>query len=137
MVTKTRTYHCIICDKRPAIPETGYCHNCTGKIDAIRREGSHREPQPEKFFTYRGIVVACYNRGDTFTTKLSQKSAEKLPKGRTLDLNTWLDGYTREQVKRFKGICLHLGGHLLVKEPVKIVKNDKGGKSNGHKVKGN
>jgi hypothetical protein len=33
---------------------------------------------------------------------------QRLPKGITLDLNTYLEGFTREQVKRLKASVLRL-----------------------------
>lgn len=97
---------CVICDKRPAA-EQGKCANCNSKIDSIKRKAG--SPQPFKFLTYKGIVVGLYLNGkDTLTPKLLNRSPKYLPKGKTLDLNRYCQGFTREKIKEFKKVCLQL-----------------------------
>ncbi len=97
---------CIICNHRPA-KDGGICANCHQKIEAEKRK--HQAEQPVKFATYRGRVVGFYrNGGDKFITRLLRRSAENLPKNKTLDLNTYIEGMTRDQVKKIKSAILRL-----------------------------
>jgi hypothetical protein len=98
---------CVVCDSRPAVPGTGYCHNCAQKLEAEKRKA--KAQQPVKFATYRGHVVGFYPNGEgTLTPRLLRRKAESLPKNKTLDLNTYIEGFTREQVKKIKSTILQL-----------------------------
>lgn len=110
---------CIVCDKRPATQPHYYCANCAAKIEA---ESKQRKPaQPDKFLTYRGNVVGLYpNGGGMRKAKLLRRSPTGLPKGKTLDLNGYLEGFTREQIKRFKACVLHLSDPMIGVEIVKV-----------------
>jgi hypothetical protein len=64
---------------------------------------------PVKFLVYQGSVVGLFPNGKTtedgqpqFSPVLLKRDPEKLPKGKTLDLNTYLEGYTRAQIKKLK-----------------------------------
>lgn len=94
---------CIICKRRPS-RNGGYCTNCASKIEADKR--CRQADSPVKFLTYRGHVVGlCHNNG-RLTPRLLRRNAETLPRTRTLDLNTYIDGFTREEIKRFKACVL-------------------------------
>ena len=97
---------CVICDKRPANGnELGRCIQCHTKIMAM----SKRTAQPRHFLTYRGNVVGLYpNGGKELKPRLLGRSAEHLPKGKTVDLNRYCQGYSRETIKRFKACVLQL-----------------------------
>lgn len=97
---------CIICDKRPA-HDGGYCITCTSKLDAERkRKGT---TQPIKFLTYRGYVVGLYSNGNgRLVPKLLTRNPDTLPKAKTFDLNTYIEGFTRDQIKAFKRCVLQL-----------------------------
>ena len=98
---------CVICNRRPARTEKGYCANCNSKIEA---ETKHKAvEQPQKFLTYQGIVVGLFPNGNhKLVAKLLRRSAEGLPKDRTLDLNRYCEGYSRKVIKSFKACCLKL-----------------------------
>lgn len=97
---------CPICERRPR--QNGpFCPTCDGKIKAERK--LRQTPQPVRYLTYRGHVVGLFpNGGDTLRPRLLRRDAEKLPKGKTINLNVYCPGYTREQVKRFKATILTL-----------------------------
>ena len=96
---------CAICDMRPAKKSTGRCVQCNNKIIAM----SKRTAQPRHFLTYRGNVVGLYpNGGKQLAPRLLERSAEHLPKGKTVDLNVYCVGYSREIIKRFKACVLQL-----------------------------
>ena len=97
---------CIICSKRPA-NGGGYCAPCGNKIESERKSKANQ--QPVKFLTYKGNVVGLYrNGGDKLTARLLSRAAENLPKSRTIDLNNYCDGFTREMIKKFKKTVLQL-----------------------------
>ena len=97
---------CIICGIRPA-PKGGYCSTCTAKIDSERR--AHAEQRAEKYLTYRGHVVGLYpSGGGNLKARLLKRDPTHLPKSRTLNLDTYLEGFDRDQIKRFKACVLSL-----------------------------
>ena len=97
---------CNVCEARPARVE-GLCHNCSRKIEA--EKGHKKAEKPVSFLTYRGHVVGLYrNGGSTLLPKLMNRNPDTLPKSKTLDLNTYLEGFTREKVKSFKSCVLTL-----------------------------
>lgn len=97
---------CIICGQRPAHTD-GICANCAAKVEAERRR---RKPvEPFRFLTYRGYVVGFYPNGNgTLTPKLLRRNPDNLPKYKTLDLNHYIEGFAREEVKRLKACVLQL-----------------------------
>jgi hypothetical protein len=101
---------CAICDHRPKAKGGKYCANCQAKIDKENRRRNGQ--QPVKFATYQGIVVGFYKNDSSglLTPRLLRRKPESLPKGKTLDLNHYLPGFTREQVKNLKSTILRLAG---------------------------
>ena len=99
---------CIICDNRPAV-SNGFCHNCNSKIESQKRKSKSKAEQPVKFATYQGYVVGFYpNGGGKLVPRLLRRKPENLPRSRTLDLNHYIEGFTRTQVKRIKTVILQL-----------------------------
>lgn len=97
---------CIICNHRPAVAGA-YCHNCNAKIQAVRKR--LKSEKPVKFATYRGHVVGFFrNGGKKLVPRLLHRKPDNLPKRDTLDLNTYIPGFTREQVKKIKAVILQL-----------------------------
>lgn len=97
---------CNVCEARP-VRVKGLCHNCAGKIEAEKKR--KKAEKPTSFLTYRGHVVGLYrNGGSTLMPKLLNRNPIYLPKSKTLDLNTYLEGFTREKVKSFKSCILKL-----------------------------
>jgi hypothetical protein len=99
---------CAICGPRP--PKSGhrYCENCESKLAKEKR--SRSDGEPVKFATYKGYVVGFYRTGTDgkLIPRLLKRKPEGLPKSRTLDCNTYIEGFTREQVKRIKSTILAL-----------------------------
>ena len=97
---------CIICGWRPA-GDNHFCNNCNQKVQSEKQKKNGK--QPVKFLTYRGSVVGLYPNGaGRLTPRLLKRSPEHLPKTKTLDLNTYIDGFTREDIKGFKRCVLQL-----------------------------
>ena len=97
---------CAICGHRPA--KIGpYCANCQAKLEAEKR--SRRAGKPVKYASYRGHVVGFFrNGGGKLVVRLLQRKPDNLPKGITLDLNTYIPGFDREQIKKIKTAVLTL-----------------------------
>jgi len=97
---------CVICEQRPA-NGNGFCHNCDSKLESQRKRKNGN--QPKHFLTYRGHVVGLFpDGGDTLKARLLKRSPLGLPRGKTLDLNHYCEGFTRAQVKEFKACVLRL-----------------------------
>ena len=97
---------CVICERRP-VHDKGRCLQCSSTIKVAERR--KQAQQPVKFLTYHGHVVGLYpNGGRTLKGRLLRRGPEHLPKLKTLDLNTYLHGFTREQIKAFKAAVLKL-----------------------------
>ena len=110
MATKVKVRKCHICNVRPATAEHGYCHNCQSQLEADRRR--KRPAKPFRYVTYRGVTVALHKQngngdnGDRFKAEYITRDPEKLPKSRLINLDTYCPGFTREQVKKLKRLCL-------------------------------
>ena len=87
----------------------GRCKTCHDKIMAAT---NRRKPEkPEKYLTYRGIVVGLFKSGTgKLRGRLLRISDNRLPKYKTINLNEYCDGFDRAQIKSFKAACLTLGG---------------------------
>jgi len=67
-----------------------------------------------RFLTYRGFVVGVYKYPDgRLIGEALLRDPEKLPNGKTLDLNTYLHGFSREQIKKLKAQVLELASPSL------------------------
>jgi len=105
---------CIVCETRPQ--KNGvYCGLCAAKIAAENRATEERKNEARYYIAYRGIVVGLYPKGEedgqtVYRSRLERVDVEDLPKSRVLNLDGYLRGYTREQVKKFKRACLSLSG---------------------------
>jgi len=100
---------CIICGERPATLPKCRCSVCHSTIESDRNHAARRKPY--RFLTYRGNVVGLFPHGDDgheFRAEILKRDAEKLPKGRTINLDVYCPGYTREVIKRFKSCVLAL-----------------------------
>ena len=96
---------CVICEHRPAIGN-GRCAQCASQIAKMSRPTT---TQPRHFLTYRGHVVGLFpNGGGTLKPQLLARSPKHLPQGKTIDLNRYCEGYTREVIKKFKACILQL-----------------------------
>ena len=97
---------CIICERRPA-NGSGFCVQCGNKISAERKARAKNEPR--YFLTYRGHVVGLFANGNgTLIPRLLKRSPDRLPKRKTINLNVYCEGYTRQKIKEFKACTLKL-----------------------------
>jgi hypothetical protein len=96
---------CPICEVRPVNGNGKYCGTC---FDTMARQKAKTTVRPKKYLTYQGYVVGLVpNSGDgRLYPILLKRDPTKLPKKTTLDLNTYLTGYNRTQIKAFKRCVL-------------------------------
>jgi len=95
---------CVICDTRPA-QDGGYCANCQAKIESDKNK--RKADKPFRYLLYRDNVVGLYRRGDgKLTPRLCGRSPQYLPKSKTIDLDHYCQGYSREVIKAFKACVL-------------------------------
>lgn len=99
---------CIICDHRPA--KTGcICATCQSRIEADERNKNRKSKEkPIKFATYHGHVIGFYRNGGSLTPRLINRKPGGLPKRITLNLNNYLPGFQRSQIKKIKTAILQL-----------------------------
>jgi hypothetical protein len=98
---------CAICGKRPAVEGSAFCHNCLQKVESERR--SRRKPEPRHFLTYQGHVVGLYPDGQgKLNAQLLRRNPDNLPKSKTVNLDRYCEGFSRETIKAFKRCVLQL-----------------------------
>lgn len=98
--------HCTICEHRPATSD-GFCHICADKIEAETR--ARKLQVPFRYLVYRDNVVGMFaTKSGTYQGRLLKRSKNRLPKRITLDLNTYIQGFDRVQIKRMKRCVLSL-----------------------------
>jgi hypothetical protein len=100
---------CAICNHRPKAPGGRYCANCQAKLDKENR--LRKAEKPVKFATYRGYVVGFYRQNGALVPRLLRRKPEGLPKGNTLNLDHYIEGFTREQAKNLKSAILQLASN--------------------------
>ena len=100
---------CLICEQRPA-RVNGMCHNCHTRINSDTQKRNGNDTKPTYYLTYKGHVVGLYpGKGGMLHARLEpQKTAERLPKKMTIDLNGYCEGYDRDTIKRFKRCVLQV-----------------------------
>jgi len=106
MATQVKVRKCLICGVRPATTDQGFCHNCQTSIDAEKRR-KRQATNADKYVTYRGVTVALRKNGEgEYKAAFSTVNPERIPKSRLINLDVYCPGYTREQIKKLKRLCL-------------------------------
>jgi len=106
MAKRANARKCLICNKRPAVTERGFCHDCNNSIVAERRRKRERN-KADKYVTYRGTTVALRMNGDDeYKVAYTTLNPERIAKCRLINLDQYCKGYTRHQVKKLKRLCL-------------------------------
>lgn len=107
---------CLFCERRFRLRPDGErmrCFQCKRAQEARRaqeakdrlcwRKGLYR------VLRYRGHLVGLYERpGGEYHPSPLAVAVASVPKGITLNLDTYLDGFTREQVKKMKATVKRL-----------------------------
>jgi hypothetical protein len=126
---------CLICERKPR-SQGVYCHNCAAKVKSEEAKRGNGKVKPDKYLHYKGQWVGLYHDGldedgeRLFKPKylgyapmpepgakdgIGRLLKPKHPMAKTLNLDVYLPGYTREQVKRMKAVVLKLSAVTLVK----------------------
>jgi len=107
MATQVKVRKCHICGVRPASTEQGFCHNCQAQLEADRRR-KRQASKPDKYVTYRGVTIALFKKDgkDEYKPVFSTHDPDKLPKSKLINLDIYCPGFTREQIKKLKKLCL-------------------------------
>ena len=98
---------CIICDKRPAQRGEAFCHIHQAAIDAerkLQRPGNWWSVA-FRFATWRGQGVAFMpngKKGIYVPKALPPCALKRLPKDKTICLDSYVEGLSRAQVKAIK-----------------------------------
>jgi predicted nucleic acid-binding Zn ribbon protein len=104
-MAKVKVRKCHICRFRPASTERGFCNQCQAQLEAEKRR--KREATAIRYVTYRGVTVGFHNGdGDKLIPRLIRRDPDRLPKRRLINLDMYCPGFTREQVKKLKRLCL-------------------------------
>ena len=104
-MAKPKTRKCQICGVRPASTDRGFCKHCQSRLEADKRR--KRTPAPFRYVTYRGVTVAFHKtNGDTLNPEVVQRDPVRLPQKQLINLDQYCPGFTREQVKKLKRLCL-------------------------------
>lgn len=100
---------CPICDIRPINGNGQYCKVCFEKIQI---EKIKAKIEPAKFLTYKGFVVGLVKSpldGRLYPYQLKRDPA-KLPRAKTINLDSYVEGFNRDQIKEFKKCVLRTVG---------------------------
>ena len=104
MANGVKVHKCLICGVRPSNGES-YCKHCTSQIEAERRR--KQTPQPFRYVTYQGITFEFRAGKDgTFIPHYITHNPDTLPQKLLINLDKYCEGFTREQVKKLKRLCL-------------------------------
>ena len=100
---------CPICDVRPINGNGQYCKVC---FDKIASDKSKRKVAPQKFLTYKGFVVGLVLSPDDNRLKpvALKRDPAKLPASKTINLDNYVPGFNRDQIKSFKKCVLRTVG---------------------------
>ena len=106
---------CIICDTRPAPRGASRCRSCEKTIARTRvAEREEREwwRKAVRFAIWRGFGVAFMKNGNgtLHPRALPVGLVGKIPRAKTLDLDGYISGLDREQVKAIKRAILQANG---------------------------
>ncbi len=102
---------CLICDERPA--QIGcYCKPCkqqSAKGIRMAREAKVLA-KPQLYATWRGMAIGFVFNPDTetFRAQRCNRNIDRLPKKILINLDAYVKGYTREQVKKIKAAIVTL-----------------------------
>lgn len=98
---------CDLCKRRPHRKGDFLCRPCRKTYDGFADESRPQEtPLLQRAFKvayWRGAAIVYVPEGDYFRPVFAGfKSPEKLPKGKLLNLDEYIPGYSREQIKAMK-----------------------------------
>ena len=113
---------CFLCDRRPKANGGMYCRMCQREMDQAGRERKQRcdaWKQAWQFLHWKGVVVGLYpasNGADgrpMVKPRRVFKELGQLPKAKVIDLDTYIPGFTRQQIKEMKATLRQLAPREL------------------------
>ena len=119
MASDTR---CFICGRRPPASGEMYCRVCQGEMDQTSHEGQKRcqaWKKAWKFLHWKGVVVGLYPAESEqwgqpmVTPRRVFKGLGQLPKAKVINLDTYIQGFTRQQIKGMKATLKQLAPREL------------------------
>ena len=120
MASDTR---CFICGRRPPARGEMYCRVCQRELDQAE-QARHKRCQAWKkawkFLHWKGVVVGLYqvDQVDEWGQPMVRprrvfQTLGQLPKAKVIDLDTYIPGFTRQQIKRMKATLRQLAPREL------------------------
>ncbi len=108
---------CLVCGQRPAVQGGFECGICRDKIAALKRGRKDRDGA-FKYVVYRGYIMGLFPTSEegSYKPRLILQGASRIPKAKVIDLDGYVNGFTREQVKALKAALLHLANLSLGKK---------------------
>ena len=119
MASDTR---CFICGTRPPAKGEMYCRVCQGEMDQAERERRQRcegWKKAWKFLHWKGVVAGIFPNGNgpdgqtTYQPRRVFKTLGQLPKAKVINLDTYIPGFDRGQIKRMKATLKQLAPREL------------------------
>ena len=94
---------CLICQQRPRLEESRYCGACN---DLVQSNVTTKR-RPERYVVYKEYVVGMFKNGSgKLHPEMVKVEIGSIPQKRLLDLNTYIEGFDREQVRSLKKMVL-------------------------------
>lgn len=114
---------CSICGRRPPAKGEMYCRVCQHEIaqaDSERGQRCQAWNKAWKFLHWKGVVVGLYQVDQVDDWGIPKvrprrvfKTLGQLPKGKVIDLDTYIQGFTRQQIKGMKATLKQLAPQEL------------------------
>ncbi|MCJ7576720.1 MAG: hypothetical protein MUO80_08655 [Dehalococcoidia bacterium] len=103
-MAKVQVRKCLICGVRPSNGQN-YCKQCTSQIEADKRRKA--KPKVFRYVTYQDVTFEFRSgKNGTLTPQYITRNPDTLPQKLLINLNKYVPGLTREQVKKLKRLCL-------------------------------
>ena len=119
MASDTR---CCICGRRPPARGEMYCRVFQGDMDQAeleRRQRCQGWKKAWKLLHWKGVVVGIFPNGNgpdgqaVYQPRRVFKSLDQLPKDKVIDLDTYIPGFTRQQIRGMKATLKQLAPREL------------------------
>ena len=113
---------CVICDRRPQARGEMYCRVCLENMAQDARERQQRCDAWKKAWKYlhwKGVVVGLFANGKdccgqtVYQPRRVLKALGQLPKSKVIDLDTYIPGFDRQQIKGMKATLKKLAPREL------------------------
>ena len=104
MANGTKVRKCLICGVRPS-NGSSYCKHCEAQMEAEKRR--KQKPRPFRYVTYKGVTFEFRGgKNGRFTPHYISRNPDTLPQKLLINLDRYCPGFTRDQVKKLKRLCL-------------------------------